>query len=223
MPENVRMPRLMIAGLHGGYFLDIAEWVLEMFSELPENPKPAKASAYLSLLQMTTPTTSIRPLLTAEIGNSLPLDSMKCYELCQEKSYRMEERAFSDGHISGYQSRDISRGRWGGAIRGTEINGTTLIGAISGLSGDHSDEAVILVIFLFCHWITFDDAKKIAAISQNPFFIPLLNACNGCKITGFKSIADPTNEPVARPRKRITSPTTEFHAPVKTTDPDPSA
>jgi len=55
--------------------------------------------------------------------------------------------------------------------------GRDLIGAFSGIN-EHSEEAILAVIWMTFQWITLEDARRIMAISGNMLFEPLLIACS---------------------------------------------
>lgn len=168
--------------------LELATRVTEKFIALSENPdKDIKQGAYIGLWDKE----ESAPSLIVRLGICQKGKIEKYSYLAKEKILRLI-RNIPNGHISSFQSRDpknmVPFGAWGGAIcvptdsRGIS-QGKNMIGSVSGFS-ELGDEAIILVIFLACRWITITDAEKITAISHNNLFLPLLSAC--------KEIIDPT-------------------------------
>jgi len=154
-------------------FLDVAEEVLKRFILLPENPEPERKGCYICV--MTKPGPKI--FLVAELGNCGITKADKYFNLSQEKVHRL----LSHGHFSSWQSRDISDGKYGGAITAPldsqgYAEGQKMAIGISGFT-EEGDEAVALVIGLALKWIVLADAELITGISGNKLFIPLMEAC----------------------------------------------
>jgi hypothetical protein len=161
-------------------FLRIAEAVLAKFLALPENPKPEKTGGFLAVLNGSDPRW-FKMLFVNEIGNCAAERADAYFGFCQEKVWRLA-RLRSEGHISGWQSRNTKKDQYGGAIA-TPLDGDgysdgrDLIVAFSGLP-EHGDEALALVLWMIFRWITLGEARQIAEISGNKLFEPLMVACN---------------------------------------------
>ena len=104
-----------------------------------------------------------------------------CFQFCQEKSLRLNRMHRLSGHISAWESRCRDDSMFGGAIIAPDDSsgieeGRDIIGAFSGIN-EHSEEAILAVIWMAFRWITLEDARRIMAISGNTLFEPLLIAC----------------------------------------------
>lgn len=165
-----------IGGVPRDEVLSVAEEVMRKFLKLPENPKPERTGAYFTILDKNT----CRIYFVNEIGKCLL--SIDGFKYSQEKVGRLYERNLMLGHISAWQSRDRVKHQYGGAIiaptnsKGLK-EGHNLIGGFSGID-EHSEEAILLVIWMIFRWITLEDARKITAISENKLLGPMLNVCD---------------------------------------------
>ena len=164
-----------IAGESRKEFLEVAETVMERFLALPENPDKTRTGGYLAVMD------NGKMVMVIELSVSQPEKADKYFRLCQEKARRLSAHA-DQNHVSSWQSRNISRNRYGGGVAAPSDSGGVeaglgMVGAISGLV-EHGDEAVTLVIWMIFRWLVLKDAEKIIAISENPLVHPLLEACN---------------------------------------------
>lgn len=98
------------------------------------------------------------------VGAVGPEKAEKYFNLSLEKAIRVGTR----GHQSSWQSRDPDSGKWGGAI----IAGSWIL-SFSGLP-ELADEAVMLVTAVMSRLMTVVEARAIADISQNPYFVELM-------------------------------------------------
>lgn len=167
-----------IGGVPRDEIISVTAEVMRRFLKLPENKKTERTGGYFTILDRQIK----KRYFINEIGKCLPEMDEKCFWYCQEKTSRLLGKNLSNGHISAFQSRDRDHNEFGGAIiapddsKGSEA-GRDLIGAISGID-EHSEEAILIVVWMIFRWITIEDAKKIIAISGNPLFNPLLNVCS---------------------------------------------
>jgi hypothetical protein len=167
----------LIGGVPRDKFLEVAEEVMARFLALPENPKPERTGGYMAVLRIS----GIKMLFVNEIGECAADLSIRCFGYCQEKVRRLLGNLEED-HVSSWQSRNPEKKEYGGAIKAPVVGmgieaGKNIIGAVSGLV-EHGDEAVTLVIWMVFRWIILDEAQEIIKISRNPFFYPLLEACD---------------------------------------------
>jgi len=165
-----------IGGVSRNEVLSVAEEVVKVFLTLPENKKPERTGGYLTIRDKLTG----KIYFINEIGLCLPEMDEKCFRFSQEKVNRLCNANLMLGHISAWQSRDREQYRYGGAIMAPSDSlgleaGRNLIGGFSGID-EHSEETILLVIWIVFQWITLEDAGKITAISGNPLFEPLLKA-----------------------------------------------
>lgn len=168
------MPK--IGGVPRDQFIRAAEDVFARFLLLPENPKPERTGAYLSVYDRSQQ----KIMLVIELGCCKPEMADRWFHYSLEKLERLWNNR-SKGHISSWESRDPGLFKFGGAISvpvdsKSAKDGHSLIGSIAGLT-DHGEEAILLVVWLKCKWLTPDDAKKISHISANKLFKALLKAC----------------------------------------------
>jgi hypothetical protein len=168
------MPK--IGGVQREDFIRAAEEVFAKYIVMPDNPKPDRVGAYLSVFDKSQQ----KMLFVIELGYCKPEMADRWFHYSLEKLERLWSNR-SKGHISSWQSRDKGMYKYGGAITAPEDSkglkeGHKLIGSIAGLT-DHSEEAILLVIWLKFAWLTMDDAKRIAQISGNRLFKELLKEC----------------------------------------------
>lgn len=170
--------RNIIGGVPRDQILSVAGEVLERLLALPENRNPERTGGYLTILNKKTG----KRYFINEVGDCLPEMDHDCFYFCEEKSIRLENHNIARGDISAWESRLRIDFKYGGAIvapddsKGLE-EGRDLIGSFSG-TYEHSEEAILLVIWMIFRWLTLEDAEKIIAISGNQLFGPLLNVCN---------------------------------------------
>lgn len=88
----------------------------------------------------------------------------------KEKARRLIETSHLYGHMSSWQSRNEANDEFSGAVWCD-----TFAVSFSGLP-ELVDEALCLVLSLHFNWIDVKRADKIAALSNNPYFKPLLIA-----------------------------------------------
>jgi hypothetical protein len=171
-----------IGGVSRAELLEVAEKVLSRFISLPQNPNPAaNKGCYICIMEgVMQKKRGPKIVLIVELGKLGAGATFGPFELCQEKVKRLENYSLGSGHISSWQSRD-GVGKYGGAIIAPKDSCGNdkgdLIGGVSGLI-EKGDEAVILVIWMVFRWIMLGEARRIAAISNNEIFEPLLKACN---------------------------------------------
>jgi len=132
-------------------------FIIPVLTNLPGNPKPHKKSGYLTIRQKADG----KILLVAEIGNCPFSKAEKYLRLSLEKGERLFRHP---KHLSSWQSRDPEKEKYGGAIVTNEF-----ILSFSGFR-EYLDEAMVLVLAEFLRWISREQAEKIAAISNNPFY-----------------------------------------------------
>jgi len=164
-----------IAGVPRQEFLEVAEEVAKRFIALSDNPKPERTGGYISVLEKA----GHKMLLVTELG-VCPPEMLQCFDVVQEKVQRLYVY-LDKGHVSSWQSRDVENWKYGGGITAPDDStgvkkGREIIGAVSGLV-EHGDEAVTIIIWMVCRWLSYVDAQKIINISENPFFDSLLKAC----------------------------------------------
>jgi hypothetical protein len=165
-----------IGGVKREDFIHVTEEVFARFIVMPDNPKPDRVGAYLSVFDKSQQ----KILLVIELGYCKPEMADRWFHYSLEKLERLWSNR-SKGHVSSWQSRDPGMYKFGGAItspddaRGQK-EGHRLIGSIAGLT-DHGEEAILLVIWLKFNWLTMEDAKKIANISGNKIFKLFLKDC----------------------------------------------
>ena len=108
-----------------------------------------------------------RILYIIQVGEC-PLEKAEKYcRLSQEKARRLFNQ-IGVGRKSSWLSRNEKNDQWGGAICAGKV-----IVSFSGLS-ELADEAVSLMTAVFCGWLAIEQAREIAAISDNKFFEQLL-------------------------------------------------
>lgn len=169
-----------IAGIPGfvtrEVVLSVADEVLARFLAWPQNPRPERTGGYLTLL---TRENQADPLV-AEVGTCLDEMNERCHKLSQEKATRlMESSNFLKGHISAWQSRDREREMYGGAIIhpvSTPRGVHWIAGSFSGIN-EHSEEAILLAIFLSFGWMKKMGVQLVTSISDNPLSLPFLRSC----------------------------------------------
>lgn len=111
------------------------------------------------------------PIIQVRLGSPAAGKLVKYHALSIEKMDRLRRRS---GDRSSWQSRDESRGQWGGAIC---LEDRDLIISFSGLN-EAGDEAFALLLAIDCDLITPDEARKISVISSNNFFWALWQLIN---------------------------------------------
>ena len=167
-----------IGGVPRDEVLKVAEEVVKRFLVLPENKKPERTGGYFTIQHKE----SGKRYFINEIGQCLPEMDHDCFLYVQEKTRRLGMMNVISKHISAWQSRNRERHEYAGAImtpadsKGIE-EGRDLIGGFSGIN-EHSEEAILLVIWMIFRWMTLEDSREICAISDNQLFEPLLIACN---------------------------------------------
>jgi hypothetical protein len=138
-------------------------WVRAMFVKMPGNPNPDKNIGCFTLRKSSDGSL----VLLRHMG---PAEAMEKYEIVSKEK---GERLFNHPeHFSSWESRDPENKQWGGAIRTL-----TFIFSFSGLP-ELGDEAVMLVSAVRLKYLSYADAVRIAAISNNPFFQKLFDFCN---------------------------------------------
>lgn len=165
-----------IGGVQREDFIRVAEEVFAKYIIMPDNPKPDRVGAYLSVFDKSQQ----KILLVIELGYCKPEMADRWFHYSLEKMERLWTNR-SKGHITSWQSRDPGMYKFGGAIAVPDDSkglkeGHKLIGSIAGLT-DHGEESILLVIWLKCNWLTMEDAKKIAHISSNRVFKLFLKEC----------------------------------------------
>ena len=155
--------------------LEKTERALAAFRDLPPDVTGGKDGGYLTIRQ----TKSGQMLACVALG-AIPTDKQHKYAmLSQEKSYRLFHYS---QHSTSWQSRepgiyangfqkleDIHWGFWGGAIRAGKY-----ILSFSGLP-EMGDEALVLTLAVLLDLLSVDQAREIAAISNNQVFEPLFD------------------------------------------------
>jgi hypothetical protein len=135
----------------------IVEKLVEESTRLPGNPKPKRRGGYLTVIVRGEPEIS----LCAVVGSFIN-DAKEYLVFSQEKAKRL--RTLSRRHVLSSQSRNPDKNRWGGAISA----GLRII-SFSGLP-ELVDEAVVTAAAYWLGEITeYEQALRIAEISQNPF------------------------------------------------------
>lgn len=100
-----------------------------------------------------------RPLFGCAVGN------ISAYKMAGYQNYAIEKAqrlAGYSGHLSSWQSREVSRARYGGAIR----TDSGLILSFSGLA-EHFDELGVLLVANNWHLVTSERRDEIIRISDN--------------------------------------------------------
>jgi hypothetical protein len=166
-----------ICGVDREDFIRVSEEVLARYLMMPDNPRPDRIGAYLSVFDKNQQ----KMLLVIELGSCKPEMAERWFHYSLEKVDRLWNYR-SKGHITSWQSRDQGTYKFGGAITAPDDSrglqeGHRLIGSLAGLT-DHSEEAILLIIWMKFQWLTIEDADKIAHISGNRLFHPLLKSCN---------------------------------------------
>jgi hypothetical protein len=169
------MPQI-VGGVLREDFIRVAEEIFARYIAMPDNPKPDRVGAYLSVFDKSQQ----KILLVLELGSCKAEMADRWFHYSLEKLERLWGNR-SKGHITSWQSRDKGMFKYGGAITAPDDSqglkeGHKLIGSIAGLT-DHGEEAILLVIWLKFSWLAMEDAKKIAQISGNHLFQVLLKNC----------------------------------------------
>ncbi|HEY4490253.1 MAG TPA: hypothetical protein VJC12_03300 [Candidatus Paceibacterota bacterium] len=126
---------------------------------MPEKIRRPQAGGFLSIWEdREKERLPPKLLLMVPIGD-VPADS-KSGEFTQEKARRL---ASHPPHVSSWQSRDLDREMYGGAIRAEN-----LIFSFSGIP-EEGDEILVLGIALKLGLISNEEAEEIMAISHNRF------------------------------------------------------
>ncbi|MBU1557728.1 hypothetical protein KKC45_02095 [Patescibacteria group bacterium] len=169
--------------------IEVANIVLGHLLKLPVNPKTERKGGYFNLLDVWREEGSAvwqkKPLMIIEIGECHP-DLLEAFYVGQEKTTRLFSH-LPDNHISSWESRNVhpelKQKQYGGAVVtpykpniGSNIR-VRKMGSFSGLN-EHRDEAFLLPIWLYFHWMTYVDVLKIVKISDNPILGPLLESSN---------------------------------------------
>ena len=145
------MPK--IYGVSRAEFIRVSEDVFARFLAHSKISKNERRGAYIGLYDKRAK----KVLMIVELGDCLPDRARFWFYMVIEKQERLFENEVK-GHISSYQSRDEGLRRYGGAItappdsKGTEA-GRMMIGSVSGMH-DHSEESIILVIWMAFGWLT---------------------------------------------------------------------
>ena len=151
-----------------------AEELLRVLISLNDNMTD-RTGGYLSI----TAKVADELLLCSRIGaiphqdDANPKFKTKARKYCmfaQEKCMRTIANAFTNGHLSSWQSRNQDADMWGGAVMCDEF----AVG-FSGLP-ELADEAFSLALSVHFGWMDIGRADAIAGHSKNPFFKPLLVA-----------------------------------------------
>lgn len=135
------------------------EAAIKYFTALPGNPKPERKGGVVTYYSVEE---GIEHMKVGEISDMVSAE--RYFSFSREKILRLKAHP---EHISSFQSRDIEKEMYAGAIRAIRC-----ILSLSGLP-ELGDEAVMLVVALDLDLIKYDEAVKIAAISKNQFFQPL--------------------------------------------------
>lgn len=115
---------------------------------------------YLCVLDDIDP--HLPALARVRIGGPKEGKQTRYADLSEEKARRL---ASNPQHPSSWQSRDIARDYYGGAVRCED--GTIL--SFSG-STEEADEALMLLVARFCNLLTAEEADEIAGISNNELY-----------------------------------------------------
>lgn len=142
--------------------LDEARLIMNLFLDLPNNPKPERQGGYITIVDRETG----QILFVCKIGEIEDDAARDYFSFSQEKAGRL---MLWPQHVSSWQSRDEKNKQWGGAIKTFEF-----ILSFSGLP-ELGDEAVMLLLAYSFNWINFDEMMNIAKISENPFVDALNN------------------------------------------------
>lgn len=120
-------------------------------------------------LAIRGPLTQKHPIELRMPFGTIP-ESSRCYTFALEKVTRLT--GFSQ-HWASYESRNVARQEYGGAIRLPE---TSLDVGFMGWSSfpEKVDEAFVLSIAVRAHLMELDRAKRIAQTTGNEFFQPVL-------------------------------------------------
>ncbi len=165
-----------ICGVNRDDFIHVAEEVFSRFLMMPDNPRPDRVGAYLSVFDKIQQ----KILFVIELGYCKPEMADRWFHYSLEKMERLWNNR-SKGHVTSWQSRDQGMFKFGGAITAPDDSkgieeGQRLIGSLAGLT-DHGEESILLVIWMIFKWLTMEDAKKIAQISGNHLYQSLLRDC----------------------------------------------
>lgn len=168
----------IIGGVPREEVLSVAEEVMQRFRKLPENTRPGRNGGYFTIKHKG----SGKRYFINEIGECSSEMDRDCFHYVQEKTERMCVMRIMAKHVSAWQSRNREKHEYGGAIVAPEDSkglkeGRDLVGGFSG-TYEHSEEAILLVIWMIFRWMTLEDARKITAISENQLLEPMLNVCD---------------------------------------------
>lgn len=124
-----------------------------------------RSGGYFCLLEEGYDDLAIPPVLIGAITNG---KDDKYITLCQEKVRRLFSKHLEEKHLLSSQSRDESEEQYGGAVC-AEISRAFIFG-FSGFP-EAVDEATMLLTAAKVGCISLDEAKKLASISDNSFFL----------------------------------------------------
>jgi hypothetical protein len=148
----------------------IAKKILALYVRLPENDKKEKNCFYLIAY-------SSNNVISTWIGPDNPIGRDVFTGQAIEKMIRLSKNSIKKGHVSSWESRYLPERKYGGAILAKK----DCMISVAGL-GQEGDEAVALAIALeISHMeksdhnkMTKDEAERIAGISSNNLFPPLM-------------------------------------------------
>lgn len=136
--------------------LNEASLMMDLFINLPGNPKPDRQGGYFTIVDRAIE----QVLLVSRIGQIKTEEANNYLLFSQEKARRL---MLSPDHISSWQSRDPKNDKWGGAIKTPEF-----ILSFSGLP-ELGDEAVMLLTAWDLNWLKSAEVLLIAEKSSNHF------------------------------------------------------
>ena len=125
-----------------------------------------RSGGYFCFLEKGYVGLSIPPTLVGEVTNGKD-DKYKTF--CQEKVERLLSRYLHEDHELSWQSRDESKERYGGAVCVSSPMEAFFFG-FSGLP-EVVDEAAMLLAAAKAGCISLDNARELAEISENSFFL----------------------------------------------------
>lgn len=129
-----------------------------MLEIMPDQMDDRPLGVYLSVWRKA-PFTGDRPDLIAMMPIGQVRWDSRSFHYTQEKAHRL---ATYTTHFTSWQSRDVDRKQYGGAIEAGDF-----ILSCSGFP-EHGDEAVDTLIARILHLINMNQAMEIMAISDNP-------------------------------------------------------
>jgi len=125
-----------------------------------------RSGGYFCFLEKGYVKLSISPTLMGEVTNG---KDAKYRAFCQEKVERLLSKYLHEDHELSSQSRDESKEQYGGAV----YVGSPIEAFCFGFSGlpEVADEAAMLLVAAKSGCISLNNARELAQISENSFFL----------------------------------------------------